>query len=287
MAPTEISFDELSTVKFRDQFEAAGVPLVVRGGAAHWPCTQNWSIQHLRDRFADRVIHITSKKTLHVGEHLDQMLASMAPGSTTESPPYLFRNVWLRKEFPELVAEISEPEFARDNWFNKLPVRGVCNKNWYQWMELFVGGVGVRYPFIHQDVLATHAWLAQISGRKRYWMWPPQAKPGRGGLAPGETAVVGFGHNGWNKVDLATDLRAAFPDDEPRLATLGAGDVIFIPCGWWHTVETLEPSINLSGNWFNASNWADVQREAQLKLSSHPKAFGNAAYMRMIGALYS
>ncbi len=210
----------------------------------------------------------------------------MAGEASVEPPPYLVRNIWLRDEFPELAADVRVPSFVRDNWFERWPVRMACDRRWIRWMEFFVGGGGARYPFIHQDILGTHAWLAQVAGRKRYWMWSPNARPGRGALDPGDKELVGYGRNGWNRVDGETDLRSAFPDDEPGFATLEPGDVIFIPSMWWHTVETLQPSINLSGNWFNKSNWPQVQRSAAMRLSSHPRAFGSHAYRQAINYLY-
>lgn len=281
----EITSAELTYASFRELHEVPAVPLVIRGGASTWPCTSQWSVASLRDRFADKVIRRPGKPPIEVGPHLDLILSSAHTTPATEPPPYLLRNIWLSDHFHELLKDVRVPEFVKDNWFDKLAVRLACDRHWFNWMEFFVCGVGTRFPVIHQDILGTHGWLAQVAGRKRYWVWHPQAVPGRGAIAPGEKEIVGFGRGDWNKVEPATDLRGAFPDDEPAVVTLSPGDVIFIPSNWWHTVETLEPSINLGGNWFNSTNWQQVQ-VAALKRPDTPRAFRNRAYLYALGYFY-
>jgi hypothetical protein len=280
----EVLHQSISVAAFRDRFEKPAVPVVIRGGASDWPCS-TWTIQSLCDRFSDKVIGRPGKLALKVGPHLQQILLSMQEGSGVKAPPYLFKNIWLHDDFPELAHEVRTPEFVRENWLTKPLVRIACDPHWARWMEMFVCGVGARFPVIHQDALGTHAWLAQIQGKKRFWLWSPQARPGKGALAPGQNELVGYGLNNWNQVQEQTDLAAAFPDDEPMHATLNPGDIIFIPSGWWHTVETLEPSINLSGNWLNQSNWPQAQ-VAALQRPDAPKLFHHRAYRKLLDRLY-
>ena len=41
---------------------------------------------------------------------------------------------------------------------------------------LFIGGAGAVTP-LHIDPTTTHAWLTQISGRKRFTLWAPSDIP--------------------------------------------------------------------------------------------------------------
>jgi hypothetical protein len=52
--------------------------------------------------------------------------------------------------------------------------------------------------------------------------------------------------------------REAFPLFEKAATasiTIGTGESIFLPCGWWHTTRTVSPCISVSSNFVGASNW--------------------------------
>jgi cupin-like protein len=97
------------------------------------------------------------------------------------------------------------------------------------------GPAGTVTP-LHHDVM--NILVAQISGRKRFTL-----------IAPEQTPFV------YNEVGVYGEVNCGEPDDSrhplyrqatPIDVTIGPGDVLFIPVGWWHYVRALDVSIMLS-----------------------------------------
>jgi hypothetical protein len=102
---------------------------------------------------------------------------------------------------------------------------------------LFICGTGGRTR-LHVDPWASDACLCQVTGSKRFLMYPPEA----GALLSDRHAVV--------DPDRPDDTR--FPrwrDATPALdEVLRPGDAIFIPSGWYHTAVALTDSVSITWN---------------------------------------
>jgi hypothetical protein len=60
-------------------------------------------------------------------------------------------------------------------------------------------------------------------------------------------------------------------------------ETLFVPSGWWHTARILEPSITVSANAVNASNWEGFVSDYLRSASRHrsPSALALlAAYLK-------
>ena len=108
---------------------------------------------------------------------------------------------------------------------------------------LWIGPAGTFTP-THHDT--TDIMFFQIYGRKRFWFAPSLSAP--------------LMHNSRHVYSHAEIARPDF-DKFPSLryanimqVDVGPGDAIFLPAGWWHAVEALEPSISFSSMAFNAPN---------------------------------
>ncbi|AOZ50386.1 cupin-like domain-containing protein [Chromobacterium vaccinii] len=102
---------------------------------------------------------------------------------------------------------------------------------------------------LHHDFWSTHAFLAQISGRKEAVLF-----------APADAKLLYQEQSG-----IVPAMR-----DDPRFADvigwqgqLGPGDFLLMPAGWLHYVETLEASITYSADWIDGSNWRAYIAEAE------------------------
>jgi len=135
---------------------------------------------------------------------------------------------------------------------------GLCGARARPPHRWIVHGPALSGACLHRDPLSTHAWNALLAGRKRWALYPP----------------------GVPRRDILTDLlddrarpdeREAsswFADAFPRTTELGwrhagpihgvqgPGDVIFVPCGWWHAVLNLDTTTAITQNYVSEDNFA-------------------------------
>jgi hypothetical protein len=67
---------------------------------------------------------------------------------------------------------------------------------------------------------------------------------------------------------------------------LHPGEILFIPRGLWHTAKMLTPSISISVNRANASNWATLTHDMWTNAPLPLKPFA-AAYLTGIRAFHT
>ena len=94
---------------------------------------------------------------------------------------------------------------------------------------------------LHYDFLESHAYLAQIIGRKRCVLF-----------SPADSAALYDG-----KVNVDAPDFDKFPLLQNATAyecTLEPGELLFIPYRWWHLAVCLEKSITVNYNFFNRVN---------------------------------
>jgi hypothetical protein len=98
------------------------------------------------------------------------------------------------------------------------------------------------FPVLHYDGLASHGFLMQICGRKKFILYAPEHE-----RTPDQLNVSRIGdieHPDLNQFPL-------FAKAEPTTFTLEPGESLFIPGKWWHTIKMLTPSISISMNIVN------------------------------------
>ena len=146
------------------------------------------------------------------------------------------------KDDASLMRDFEVPRFAHD-WFNKLPKK---EDPLFRW--IFLGPGGSKTP-LHVDPCLTHAWLAQIRGRKRFILYKP-AHLKHLYDAAGQPA------------DVRTPDRTRYPTFDhatPYEVVLGPGDLLFVPAGWAHQVECVDDSISLTHNFLPKQNFNAVR----------------------------
>jgi hypothetical protein len=52
-----------------------------------------------------------------------------------------------------------------------------------------------------------------------------------------------------------------FSEATPIRVTLGPGETLFIPCGWWHTARSLTVTISVAFDQLETGNWADFRQD--------------------------
>lgn len=199
-------------------------PRVERGRAADWPAAR-WTFASLAERLGDAPVAV------HTGRWRDATLRIVRDGKSEKRPAAAF----LR----DLEAGRADGYLAGFEMFRRLPeLRGELgfpDVGAFHVDVAWIGPAGVETP-IHYD--AAPNVYAQLVGSKRWRVWKPETP-----LQP-RLAGLGFTMSG---VDVHRGVEQA---GEPALdVVLGPGDVLSLPPGWWHRVDTLEPSIAVNRWW--------------------------------------
>lgn len=80
-----------------------------------------------------------------------------------------------------------------------------------------------------------------------------------------------------------------FAQATPVTFTIGPGETLFIPCGWWHRARSLTPTISVALDALNASNWKQYRQEVKTMMDSNKKLKTAAAqtYLAALGTVLS
>ena len=214
----EISAEEAE----RSLLSAPGFPALFKGYAKRWRAFERWNWKFLRERLGQDEVVVGDKigatkrgKKMRLAEFIDWILSGAGPA---EEPRWYTLQYSPFADHPELLKDFAFPEFCR----TLLDFRAPAQKSWYlrKFGWLFIGPAGTE-TLPHADLFSTHAWLAQLVGRKRVSL---RGLAGAEGLAASEDVEL-----------------------EP-------GDVLLIPAGRVHSAQSLEPSVTLSFNFVNHTN---------------------------------
>lgn len=200
---------------------SAGTPFVVKGYARRWPAFEKWSWDYLKrelgeDRLVvgDRIGAPTRLKKLAFSEFADWSRAA----GPDEQPRWYSLQYSPFAAHPGLLEDFAFPDFCRTSLDFK-------ERDWYlrEFGWLFVGPSGTR-AVPHVDLFSTHAWLAQLSGRKTIGLH-----------GPGDP-------DAWKE-----------PTRESTVL-LEPGDVLVLPANHMHSARSLDASLTLSFNFVNRTN---------------------------------
>jgi len=225
----------LSLRQFNSEYRFPGKPVVITDAIEKWKARSCWTFENFKSRYSTTRMVVYRYKddeyqgdhveTIRLGDYIDRILTN-----DWNSYPYYIRDDWkFFLEHKELLADYTVPEYFFD-WFKLLPrfMRLV-------YPRIFIGPGGSVTP-LHHDIWGTHAWLAQLVGRKRWILFSPddrellydyQVRP--------------------DQPDL--ERFPLFQKTKPLECTIGPGDVIFVPSRWAHQVISLDPSISLTHNY--------------------------------------
>jgi histone arginine demethylase JMJD6 len=277
-AATLTTIDKRSNISQREllaEYIEPGLPVVLTDAARHWPAMGKFTPNFFKQQYGQLTKEIKGQ-TYTMAEMTELMQTS-----TPENPaPYPF-NLNIEQFFPELLAEM-QPEvvFGKSDRIKhpllpKLMLRGT------QVYELFLGGNGGRFPYLHVDALFLHTQITQLYGAKDFILYSPDQTPYMYPRA--DNAKV-------SEVDIFNpdyEKHPLFRHARPVKVTVEAGETILFPTKWWHTTQINEPCISVGRVHLNEWNWADfTQDNADLKRKRYPAvALAMKAYGTMLGHL--
>ena len=221
---------------FVEEYALAGKPVILTGLTDHWPA-RSWTPEGMAKRFGQAPIELTPLGATVEGT-LEMTLSEYVEYLKQPGAERYYMTSWcFRRDCPELLEEVDVPEYFAEDWLESLP-----ELNDMMWLFLGPEGSGMG---MHQDLGHTAAWNAQITGRKRWCLAAPDQDDF---LYEGE--VDGF------NPDLARHPLAA--QAELYEGIVEAGEVLFIPGGWWHQTENLATGFAITANYVDRTNYQRV-----------------------------
>jgi histone arginine demethylase JMJD6 len=291
---TEIDHREkLSYEEFAKEYLYANKPVVITDALREWKALSRWSPEFFKQQFGDMKFTLnenlkgkaeykgkgdgTEAVEYTMARFIDRVLAS-----TEQDPAPYFRNQILYDLFPSLKQDIEPlPEYFLPNW---LPdhymvkyVGEVLNRG--SKLELYIGGNGGAFPVLHYDGAGTHAFLMQVYGRKKFIIYPPSQEKF---LYPSPEKENLSLLNSLDNPDL--EKFPLFAQAEPTVFILEPGEMLFIPSHWWHTTKMLTPSISISANVVNQSNWHELVSFVSMRRRNPLVSLASRVYLTGAGA---
>lgn len=256
-------------------------PVIIEDAFGHWAAMRRWTPEFWIRTYGDRQVEIDGKP------YSLKEVVELAQQESPETPPPYYRNVPLGRVYPELRPDISPPAiYSEPNWFHSgafAPLRESFLG--YGQYELFIGGAGRSFPYLHFDVPGTHTFIHQLAGHKLFILYPP-------GDAPYLYPKGGVSFNISRIRNVDEPVQAEFPlfvKATRYEVTIGPGDLLFFPCGWWHTARMLDYSVSLAIDVANDTNWKDVMgfigHKAKMKIGPLSRLY--VAYLWLVGKYLS
>lgn len=289
---TEIEHREkLSYEEFAKDYLYANKPVVITDALREWKALSRWSPEFFKQEFGDMKFtldEVSKGKSEYKGkgstavEYTMDRFIDRVLSSTEQDPAPYFRNQILYDLFPSLKQDIEPlPEYFLPNW---LPdhymvkyVGEVLNRG--AALELYIGGNGGAFPVLHYDGAGTHAFLMQVYGRKKFIIYPPSQEKF---LYPSPEKQNLSLLNSIDNPDL--EKFPLFAKAEPTVFILEPGEMLFIPSHWWHTTKMLTPSISISANVVNQSNWHELVTFVSMRRRNPLISFASRVYLTGAGA---
>lgn len=231
---------------FIKYYYSRNLPVVLTGGVDHWKAIKYWSPEYFQEKIGEQIIEVQcdrSKSTefeRKAGQYKTKMSMKefVNKVNSVESSNDFYMTANNTKSSFEGVAKLYEDigEFAK----GYVQVDRINTQSF-----LWFGPKGTFTP-LHHDL--TNNMLIQIYGRKKISLISPLQVP----YLYNDKGVFS---DVFNPDDPAERAKFKLLQHTTKLeCVLEPGDAIFIPIGWWHYVESLDTSISITFNNFNADN---------------------------------
>ncbi|KAK8965955.1 F-box protein [Platanthera guangdongensis] len=232
----------LSLEEFVSLFEDLNKPILLEGCLDLWPAMEKWNRKSLVQicgdvKFAVGPVEMTMEKYFRYAESAKE-----------ERPLYLFDPKFAEK-ITELGSDYDVPEYFKEDLFSVLGKE----RPDYRWIIIGPAGSGSSF---HVDPNSTSAWNAVIRGSKKWVMFPPEVVPPGVHPSPdGSEVACPVSIMEWFMNFYGASMNWK---KRPIECVCKAGEVVFVPNGWWHLVINLEDSIAITQNYVSRRNLLNV-----------------------------
>jgi hypothetical protein len=242
--------------RFHQAFGGRRTPALFEGGARSWPAFQRWSLDFFERDLGAATVPVSTGLYVagavpgtadRLGESVEMTLSGyvqqLRRGGARE-PRYLAGPETFQRQ-PALLQDLRFPSYP--------PLERFSERSF--WM-----GPPGTVTHLHMD--RAQNLYAQFVGRKRWLLFSPEKSPAMQPLRIHWAASL-CGHElGEDALGLLA-RRGITPDHDFEV---GPGDVLFLPYGWWHRVETVEISVAANAWWWTLP--MVLQRGPEVALAS-------------------
>ncbi|AYL96055.1 cupin-like domain-containing protein [Mucilaginibacter celer] len=257
--------DNITYEEFIEEHYKPGIPLVFTKAARVWKANGLFTPDWFRENYPDR------KTDVRGTTYTMKQVMDMVEASTEDKPapyPMIFD---IPSTIPELMPLLDplDLNYASPNWLrNKMFNIG----KWGGAIEMFVGGPGGRFPYMHIDYYHLNAWITQLYGEKRFTVFP------RGQ----EEMLYPRPDDPWrselNIFEPDYEKYPKYKDATPIHFVVGPGETLFIPFGTWHSAYSLTPTISVAFDTLNNKNHKEFMKDVWTFKSRDSKAKAIAMY---------
>ena len=248
-------------------------PVVLTDALAQWDALKTFTPEFFRDGFADARVQVRGR-SCRLGDVIDAQLASSNEHPAAYPCTLSHCEPLLRHLTPRPERSLPSRHASR------LVPKGVFEL--VNHLEIFFGGPGGEFPYLHYDMLRMHAWIAQVHGEKEFTLY----ERGQEHLLYVSDklpwlSTVQNPHD-HNRYPLLREARA-------HKVVLRAGEALFIPCGTWHTARCLGMNITVAFDQLEASNWSEFVGDVVAEQRRHGRrwrAVALGAYLRLLGPIF-
>ena len=250
---TRLPVSELPVQRFLAEYVENNRPVIVTGALEEWDIAGAWTPAALEKRFGKQLVQVYNNyfdlQTLTpLKRYLSENFGKDGLAATGQLPYVRWYTklrdsdfYWADDVFSELQSQWRLPTFLPNSSYllpfapagttispvaDHFPARG-----------LFISPRGARTS-LHVDPWGSCAALCQLYGSKRWYFY-----------APGQRKYL---ESDFGVVDVTRPDSAKFPafslSQLTATCTLRAGEVIYVPHGWYHQVECDSDSISLTWN---------------------------------------
>ena len=243
-----------STVPSDDEFREKywqQAPVIVRNFTASWPATERWHKQQLWERYGEREVSTFDSDTYLVSHSkwVPNRLADFLKKEVCEEKvlskeqqlhqEYVFDKDGIFGSVPELLEDYNHPPFITQ-FFDE-----AVHEKFSRYFLVGASMSGINY---HSH---TDAYNGLVHGRKRWFVYD-HAKMR-------DPPFRSHGTLRWMREVLPT----LPPDQRPLQCMQQAGDLIYVPQGYWHGTINLGETIGVSGQFVrNTNKWARESEQA-------------------------
>ena len=238
-----IDYDQCSP----EEWDAKGYglrPQVIKGATKSWPA-KDWTEDIIRSKWGQKKFRVGSdEEDKDVRLPLNDFL-TYHKANQDDNPMYMFEHIG-EAPLDDLLGEYKIPKYF-DKSRDLFSVLLDDERPPHRW--ILYGGPKSGSA-IHKDPLCTSAWNTSLFGRKRWLLFPPEARkihlmpPSIEALWPARIA----GPSAWFEYMLPRIRSDEWRGPQPIEILQEAGETVYVPNNYWHIVLNLEPVVALTQN---------------------------------------